>query len=328
MASFRRKGNGWEASIQRKGAPRRSKTFSTKSEATFWAAEVEKEILAGKKGGIPNKRFIDLLERYANEVSPTKKSAEWEVKRINAMRNYDIANVKLADLSASDFAVWRDFRLKTVSTGTVLREMNLLSHAINTAIKEWGWLKENPLSNIRRPAAPKSRDRLITDHEIEKLLYALCYEYDKETDSVSQRVAAAMLFAIETAMRASEITNLTWHNVNLEKRTALLVETKNGTNRNVPLSTEAVRILKQVKNDKYETVFGIKSSQIDSLFRKAKKRTMTSDLHFHDTRHLAITRLAKKLDVLELARMVGHKDLRQLMVYYNETAEQLAKKLD
>jgi integrase len=52
------------------------------------------------------------------------------------------------------------------------------------------------------------------------------------------------------------------------------------------------------------------------------------DLHWHDTRHTAITRLAKKLNVLELARIVGHKDLRNLQIYYNESAEELAKKLD
>ena len=50
-------------------------------------------------------------------------------------------------------------------------------------------------------------------------------------------------------------------------------------------------------------------------------------MHFHDTRHEAITRLAKRLDVLELARVVGHRDPRSLTIYYNETAEQLAKKL-
>ncbi len=51
------------------------------------------------------------------------------------------------------------------------------------------------------------------------------------------------------------------------------------------------------------------------------------DLHFHDLRHLAITRLAKKLPILDLARMVGHKDLRMLQIYYNESAEAIAQML-
>ena len=140
-------------------------------------------------------------------------------------------------------------------------------------------------------------------------------------------MGAAFLFAIETAMRAGEIIKLTWDKVDLEKRVARLTETKNGTSRNVPLSTEAVRIIKQLPSDA-DTCFDLTSPILDALFRKAKARAMIENMHFHDTRHEAITRLAKKLDVLDLARMVGHRDLRMLMVYYNATAEELAKRLD
>ena len=52
-----------------------------------------------------------------------------------------------------------------------------------------------------------------------------------------------------------------------------------------------------------------------------------ADLHFHDARHEGITRLAAVLSVLELARAVGHRDLRMLQTYYNESAEDIAKKL-
>jgi len=48
---------------------------------------------------------------------------------------------------------------------------------------------------------------------------------------------------------------------------------------------------------------------------------------FHDTRHEALTRIARKLDVLDLARMVGHRDARSLMIYYNATAEEIAQRL-
>jgi len=75
------------------------------------------------------------------------------------------------------------------------------------------------------------------------------------------------------------------------------------------------------------TVFDVTKESLDALFRKAKRKALIEDLTFHDTRHEAITRLAKKLNVLELARMVGHRDLKMLMIYYNETAENLAKKL-
>jgi len=329
MATFRKKGNGWEAAVCRKGI-RQSKTFNTKSETTFWAASIEQEILSGKRGDIPNKTFGELLQRYAEKVSPTKRGAEWEVHRINAFLRDPIAAVALCDLSANHFSDWRDRRLLSVSAGSVLREINILSHAINTAIKDWGWLKINPLSGIRRPPEPLPRGRLITDIEIERLLLALGYDHDVRPVGVSARVGAAMLFAIETAMRAGEIACLTWDRVDIEKRTAKLIETKNGMKRDVPLSMEAIRIINQLRNDTESdlgNIFGLTTRQIDVNFRKAKSRAMIDDLHFHDTRHLAITRLSKKLDVLSLARMVGHKDLRQLQIYFNLSAEDMAKNL-
>ncbi|MCB1764228.1 MAG: site-specific integrase, partial [Gammaproteobacteria bacterium] len=63
-------------------------------------------------------------------------------------------------------------------------------------------------------------------------------------------------------------------------------------------------------------------------FRKIKNRTQIENLTFHDTRHEAITRLSKKLDVLDLARMVGIRDLKILMVYYNATASEIAERLN
>ena len=45
------------------------------------------------------------------------------------------------------------------------------------------------------------------------------------------------------------------------------------------------------------------------------------------TEHDAITRLAQKLNVLQLARMVGHRDIRPLQTYHNETAESMARLL-
>ena len=49
-----------------------------------------------------------------------------------------------------------------------------------------------------------------------------------------------------------------------------------------------------------------------------------TDLTFHDTRHEATTRLAKKLHVLDLARVTGHSNINELMTYYNKDARELA----
>lgn len=342
MATFQKRGKSWRVIVTRRGV-RNSATFATKAEAHAWATQVEAEILAGKRGEIPDRPFAHLLERYAREVSPTKRGARWEQIRINRFLDDPIAKIPLTKLDQTFFAEWRDRRLKAISPASVIREWTLLSHACNIAVREWRWLKENPMKGIRRPQAPKARDRRIEEREIERLLWALGYEQNDPPNTVSARVGAAMLFAIETALRAGEISTLAWTDVFLKGRYLKVraVETGGGkthaARREVPLSTEAVRLLNQLSSvrkdrkrseNRDERVFRVSSTQIDALFRKAKGKAMIEDLHFHDTRHEAITRLAKKLGVLELARMVGHRDLKMLMVYYNETAQELSKKLD
>ena len=179
------------------------------------------------------------------------------------------------------------------------------------------------------PVRSASARSLYADDEIKRICFALGFDQAKTELAITryQRVAVAFLFAIETAMRAGEICRLLASDI--VGRTTTLRQTKNGTKRGVPLSRHAaklLRLLPDVPDD--EPLFGMTSRSLDALFRKAKKRAMIDDGTFHDTRHLAITRLGKKLNVLDLARMVGHKDLRQLQVYYNETAETMAAQLD
>jgi integrase len=166
----------------------------------------------------------------------------------------------------------------------------------------------------------------MTPDEVERICFALGYD-GGTPQTISQRVAVALLLALETALRASELTGLTWDRVDLDRRVARLsAATKSGVGRDVPLSTEAVRLLELLPRDS-ATVLALQPRQVDALFRKARDRAGIADLHWHDSRHTAITRLAQRLHVLDLARMVGHRDLKQLQTYYNPAAEDLAAKL-
>lgn len=341
MASYRKRGGAWRVEIARQGI-RKSASFDTKAEAVAWATQEEAAIASGRAGQIPAKSFGDLLAKYRDEVSPAKRGERWERLRIDRIITSregapadPLAAVALRDLDSSHFAAWRDRRLRQVTPASVRREWNLLSAAINVAVNEWRWLHENPMKTVKRPPPAEARDRRISADEIERLLFALGYDYnDAPPATQTARVGAAFLFAIETGMRAGEIVALRRDEVFAEARYLTVTGQATGAGktaaarRDVPLSSEALRILRQLEDLEGETVFGIASTAtLDALFRKAKGRALIDDLHFHDTRHEAITRLAKRLDVLELARAVGHRDLRQLMTYYNETASALAKKL-
>lgn len=330
MASIYKRGDTWRVQVSMKGI-RRNGTFDTKTAAQIWAAEQEKEILSGSRGEIPRKTFGELLKRYRDEVSPRKKSGPREAVRIDFFirEEAEVCQVYLQDLRTNHFSEMRDRRLDLVTGETIRRDFNLLSAALNTAVREWGWLKENPLSKVRRPPPGKERDTRILPEQEEKLLFVCGYNRDYPCETVGQRVAAAFRFAIETAMRAGEICSLDGLQVDLQRRVARLEKTKNGDVRDVPLSLEAIHILKQLQPwEPTGKVFRLTSSQLDANYRKHRERAALGDIHFHDTRHEAITRLAKKLKVLELARMVGHRNINQLLTYYNESAEELATRLN
>lgn len=322
MAYIRRSGTGWRAEIVKSGL-RTSSTFSTKAEAQAWAISAEADIIAGKCGEIPNKTFFDLLDRYSAEVSITKKGERWERVRIGALKRDALAQFKLAELSPICFANWRDRRLKIVSAGSVRREWVLLSAACSVALKEWKWLREHPMRGVKMPASPPPRDRLATVEEIELLKIALGYT-EHRAISIGQRVGAAMMFALETGMRAGEICNLTESDIDCENRVARVRDGKTqAAKRDVPLSLEAICILNQLDN----VLFNLIPTQIDANFRKAKKAAGIDGLHFHDLRANALTNLSNKLDILALARMIGHRDLKMLQIYYRESAAEMAKKL-
>ena len=189
-------------------------------------------------------------------------------------------------------------------------------------------MSHNPMEDLQRPKDPAHRERQISQREIDAVLLALNYSEESPVIEQRQKVAVAFLLAIESGMRAGEMCGLIAEHVNLDDQTVFLPDTKNGRARSVPLSKEAVRLLQRLEPwGEDGRVFGVASGVLSSLFKVGVTKTKIKDLTFHDTRHEAITRLAKKLDVLDLARMVGHRDIKQLLTYYNKSAKEIATQL-
>lgn len=322
MAAPQKDGLVWRHRFMLKGE-RLSGTFSTKAAALAWESQQRTRITAPVGSG---KTCGDAFIRYSVEVSPSKRGERWELLRLTAFGKTNLAKVAIRTVTTADVAAWRDHRLTVdkVATSTVNRELNLLSHVFNIARKEWGWLDGSPTKDVRRPPDPHSRDRRINDDEIQMMCHAL--GFDELVETKSQAVAAAFLFAIETAMREGEIANL--RKEYLDGPVAHLPASicKNGHKRSVPLSKRALAILALLPAA--DPLFGVSAASIDALFRKARKLTPIENLHFHDTRHEAITRLSKKMHVLQLAKMVGHRDIKQLMTYFDESAADVVALLD
>jgi len=307
VASFRKTRAGWQAQVARKGV-RKARTFATRTEAKDWAAREEYLILHGQGQYGPG-TLGDLFMRYAREVSPKKRGARWEQIRLERFCRDRLAKVPAKDARPADFADWRDRRLREVAAGSVRREMGIMSAVMSIARKEWGVFTVSPMRDVAKPASPRARDRLVTDEEIDRLVAAA-------RTPMARLAVQAFRFACATGMRAGEVLS-----AEVEGRVAHLSETKNGTARDVPLSAAALALWP-------EGGFDLTSRQLDTTFRRVRDKAGLEGLTFHDSRHRAITDLSRKLDVLALARVVGHRDIKQLMAYYNESVADLAARLD
>jgi len=326
MATYRKRGKSWRAEIVRDGQ-RQSRSFATKALAVAWAAEIEGDILAGRGYAPVRKTLDDALDRYAKEITPLHRGERWETVRLNKFRrDMSFVGRMINDVTPDMIGSWRDARLKEVAPASVQREMNLLSSVFTVAQTEWRWCRENPVRAVRRPPATAPRVRRISQPEITAMLSAFGYVPGSVPANLTQRVAMVWLFAIETAMRAGEILQLTWLNIDIEQHVATLIQTKNGDVRGVPLTPAAVALLELLPKGG-STCFDVTGAMLDALFRKARNKAGIVDLHFHDSRHEGITRLAQRVPILDLARSIGHRDLESLMIYYNPTTAEIAKRL-
>lgn len=319
MASIQRRGTSWRAEIYKDGR-RESNTLPTKAQAVQWALMREAELTGAR---LPENTVKDALRRYANEVAPKHKGAKWELARLGLLERDQLSLVRLPALRPIHLAEWRERRLSQVSGASVRREMNLLQSVFKSCRKDWGWLNSDPIKDVDRPQAPASRKRRVPQEEIDRLTLALGYDGGVPV-TAQHRVALCFLFALETAMRAGEILGMKWSDVSAKSVT--LPKTKNGDVRRVPMSARAREIIGLLPQDA-DSVFNLDPGTRDTLFRRARDAAQIENLHFHDSRAEAIWRLSKKLDVMELARVIGHRDLKSLLIYYQTDADELADRL-
>ena len=321
MATFRKKGEGWHCQVRKKGHAPVTKTFSLKSDAVRWATMIESEIERGvfvDRSEAESTTIRDAFDRYAREVAVKKKGYSREKTMISRWQAYRLADRSIASLKSMDVSKWRDDRCREVSDSTVHRELCLLSHLYTVAIKDWGFAVQNPVKMTRMPAASKGRERRLSESEIDKIIEA--------TESAELPVVVRLL--TETAMRRGELSKLRWEHIDLKSSTAHLIDTKNGEDRTIPLSTRAKAALAALPRQIDGRVISMSADAITRAFARAAKRAGVEDARIHDLRHEAVSRLFEKgLDVMEVASVSGHKTLGQLRRYTHLKAADLAKKL-
>jgi integrase len=327
MATPKKQADGsWRIQIEIAGV-RSSKSASTKRECENWAALRTAYLRNDAKTGLSgNHTLLQGLRKYATDVSPKNKGERWEVVRLTAFERQLPVSLPIQRITAQTMSEWRDARLLKVKPASVLREMKLLGSVFEVARREWRWITENPLKEVRKPSSPEHRTRTITFSETRRLLKAMGY-HDGKPQSITESLAVCMLFALSTGMRNGEIINLTWANV--KNGYVHLPDTKTGLSRNVPLSRVGLHLLDRMRGFSPELVFGITSQTRDTLFRKYRDKVGVKGLTWHDFRHSAATRLGKtgRLSVIELCQIMGWNDPKMAMVYVNNSVHDLAAKL-
>lgn len=322
MPSITPYGDGYRCQVYVKGQ-RDSQTFATKREAQQWGARRQQELRTQAAPG--GRTFAQAAEKYGLEVSAKKAGAKWEQLRLAAMAEH-FGSMRLGEIQAPQIAAWRDARLaggdgrRAVAGSTVLRESNLLRNVFTVARDEWHWCDHHPFKGVKLPEEAEPRHQRWTWQKIKRVLRRLGYVTGQAPRTVDQQIALAFLITLSTSLRASECLRVGPDTFNQATR-VITVKAKGKLRSEIPVPRRAVKHCRLA-------AFTIDAADLDAGFREARDATLVGDLRFHDGRASALTWLARRVDVLTLARISQHSDLRMLQrVYYRESAAEIAARI-
>lgn len=328
MATIEKRGPyQYRARVRIKGQRSVSKTFTSKKDAKAWANMVQSEMernLYICRVDAEKTTISEALDRYIKEYIPRLAHPNREKNRAKRIKQYPINKLVMSGVYGKDIQDFiKDRQSEGASPNTIRLDLALISNLYRVAKSSWGMESiQNPVSYTIKPKLPQGRNRRLTLEEEKNLM-----------DKASAKLAPTIQFALETAMRREEIASLTWEQIDLQKRVALLLATKNGTARKVPLSPKAVEILKKLHPENVTpitgSVFKMTGNAIAQAMSKVRKRANIEDLRFHDFRHEAVSRFFENtdLDVMEIREISGHKSMQMLARYSHLRTDRLADRL-
>ncbi len=341
------KGTSYRVMVRLKGYAPETATFDRLTDAKEWAKRVEADMKGGRHFGSAKRHTLaELLDRYEAHAALRLKSWESTKARLAFWRG-KLGDELLEAIKPARIASLRDEQKATPKergggerTGSdVNRTLAALSSALGFGVKELGWLEVNPCAKVSKLPESKGRVRFLDDDELARFMTA-CRE------SGNPDLRLAVLLALTTGGRQSEIMGLRWPQIDFKRRIITLGETKNGDARALPLSGEAFGMLqerakvRQIDDDRVfpPTAQARKSAHIDlrASFEAALKAAAVANFHWHDLRHCAASYLVMAgTDLVSVARVLGHRQLQMTMRYSHlapgrivELGDTLAGKLE
>jgi integrase len=326
MATIRKRGDRYQVQVRRLGVGSVSKSFHVLKDAEAWARQTE---IQADRHDLPSDRKVltqitlaELVTRYRDTVSIKKRGYAVERIRLNAFLLHPMCRRRLSELTGANFAAYRDERLREVKPATLKRQLGPIHNLFEIARDEWGIpLRDNPLAKLNLNAPDDRRERRLRPGELDGLIKAARAGRNPLIEKI-------ILFALETAMRRGEILNIRADDVDAERRTLLIPTTKNGHARTIPLTANALAILRDADRGT-DKLFPISPNAFRLAWERLKRRAKIENLHFHDLRHEAISRFFEKgLSTPEVALISGHRDMRMLFRYAHASRERVLEKLE
>lgn len=333
MASIRKHRGKWQVQIRRSGSPAISKSFINKTDAQIWARQTE---IHADRRDLPKdprqlERIIlrELVIRYRDTITPSKRGAEFETIILNAFLRHSICNKRMSDLTVQDFANYRDEQLRRVKAASLKRMLAPIQNLFEIAKTEWGLpLRENPISKLKFACLNNRRERRLRDGELERIIIAA----DKTQNKL---ILPIILFALLTGLRRSEIVAATWSDLDIANRVLVIPRAKNGHSRAIPLAREAIALLQRMKsevttnNDGLNRIFPTTANALRLSWGRLMRRAGIEGLHFHDLRHEAISHFFELgLTAPEVALLSGHRDIRMLFRYSHPQRQRVIEQFD
>jgi integrase len=343
MASFNKLPSGkWRAQVRLRGQ-HLSRSFRLKSEAEAWAREAEIAATSGKSAKAARMSektaFGTLIDLHIDDMREVGKAPRRSKRKSLEKLKRDLGRVMLRDLTREQLIAFGKSRAKE-GAGPMTIGMDLgyvrtiLVHA--TAIHgivtptDVVLLARTALRRLGLIGKARERDRRPTQDELDRII-----AYVEANPRQMIPLGRIVRFAIATAMRLDEICQLELQDVDLEGRIAVVRDRKDprhkmGNHQEVPLldasGYDPVELIREQlpPGQNGGRIFPYNSRSTGTVFRRACKELGIRDLHFHDLRHEATSRLFESgFDLAEVALVTGHKDWKMLRRYLNLKPRQL-----
>lgn len=326
--------------VRLRGEKPRTRTFHRLTDAKAWAAKAESDLGHGlfvPETADRRRLLADLIDAYLTDYLPTRGMKDESKHRATVgWWRAEHGHVTLDRLKPVFVADARNRLLKRpkrngepLSGATVNRHLAALSAVCKWAWKEKQWLPANPVLAVSKSRESTGIVRYLNDDERARVL-------DACRASGDPNIFCAVMLALATGARYSNIANLTWADVDLTTWRLRFVETKNGQPRYVPVAGSAKAAL-QAQFDADPTgegwVFKGRGdhapADIDKAWRKVKKAAGVEDVRFHDLRHTAASYLTMNGATLaEVAEILGHRTLVMAKRYSHQSGEHVRATLE